>query len=314
MKNAMHVLETVGNTPLVELRNLSPGERGRVLVKVEGANPTGSMKDRMAKAAIEGAERTGRLMPGGTVVEWTGGSTGTALALICAAKGYRCRVVTSDAFSTEKQDHMRALGAELTLIPSDQKRITEALIKAMIARAQEYGAEPGSFWVDQLNNRDASRGYEPLGEEIWQQTEGRVDAFVHAVGTAHSIDGTVKALRRHRPELHVAAVEPAESPILSQGKTGGHRIEGVGIGFVPPMWDPKIPNEIISVKSDDAHQMARALARTEALFAGASSGANVVAALQVAKRLGPGSTVVTLLVDTGLKYLTTEVYRSAARA
>jgi cysteine synthase A len=304
------VLDAIGNTPLVRLRRIVSASGARVLVKVEGANPTGSMKDRMARAAIEAAEASGQLRPGGTVVEYTGGSTGTSLALVCAAKGYRLRIVTSDAASPEKRDHMAALGAELTVLPSDGGRIDEPLVRAMIEQARAYSREPGAFWTDQLNNRDAAGGYEPMGEEIWAQAEGRVDAFVQAVGTAHSIEGTARALRRHRPELRVVAVEPAESPVLSEGRTGAHRIEGIGIGFVPPLWDPAIADEILTVSTDEAKAMARRLAREEGLFAGASSGANVVAALRVAERLGPDATVVTVLVDSGLKYLTTDIYRA----
>jgi cysteine synthase A len=303
------VLDAIGNTPLVRLRRVVPAGSARVLVKLEGTNPTGSMKDRMARAAIEAAEASGALRPGGTVVEYTGGSTGTSLALVCAAKGYRLRIVTSDAFSQEKRDHMAALGAEITLVPSDGGRITEALVKAMIEQARAYSLEPGAFWTDQLNNRDAAGGYGPMGEEIWAHSGGRVDAFVQAVGTAHSIEGASAALRRHHPGVRVVAVEPAESPVLSGGRTGAHRIEGIGMGFVPPLWDPAIADEIETVSTDEAKAMARRLAREEALFAGASSGANVVAALRVAERLGPDATVVTILVDSGLKYLTTDVYR-----
>src|SRR5688500_10339852 len=186
----------------------------------------------MARAVISRAEADGRLKPGYTVLEYTGGSTGTSLALVCAAKGYRLRIVTSDAFSQEKRDHMAALGAEITLVPSDGGRITEALVKAMIEQARAYSREPGVFWTDQLNNRAAAGGYGPMGDEIWAQTDGRVDAFVQAVGTAHSIEGASAALRRHRPGVRVVAVEPAESPLLSGGPTGAHRIEGIGIGFV----------------------------------------------------------------------------------
>lgn len=309
---APNVLGTIGGTPLVPLRRLATPGHARVVLKVESANPTGSMKDRMAQAAIEAAERDGRLQPGGTVVEYTGGSTGVALALVCAAKGYRCRLVSSDAFSREKLDHMTALGAELTIIPSDEGRITEALIKSMIAKAAEYAQEPGAFWTDQLNNRDIHRGYHALGEELWTQA-GRIDAFVHSVGTAHSLAGIGEALRKQHPSIRLVAVEPEESPILSQGRTGGHRIEGIGIGFVPPLWDPGMADEIASVSSGEAYAMARRLAREEALFAGPSTGANVHAALRVARTLPPEATVATLLVDTGLKYLTTELYRRDTR-
>jgi cysteine synthase len=311
---AADVLDAIGGTPLVELRRVVAPGMGRVLVKVEGANPTGSMKDRMARAAVEAAEASGTLRPGGAVVEYTGGSTGTSLALVCAAKGYPLHIVTSDAFSEEKRDHQAAFGASITLVRSDRGQITEQLIRAMIETARRIAAETGAWWVDQLNNVDAAAGYEPLGEEIWEQTGGRVDAFVQAVGTAHSIHGVTAALRRHRPEIWTVAVEPAESPILSEGRTGAHEIEGIGIGFVPPMWDPADASEFMSVTTHEAEEMARRLAREEGLFAGASSGANVVAALRLAERLGPEATVVTLLVDSGLKYLTTDVYRSAERA
>lgn len=305
------VLDSIGNTPVVELRHVVPSGHARVLVKLESRNPTGSMKDRMALASISAAERDGRLLPSGTVVEYTGGSTGTSLALVCAAKGYPLRIVTSDAFSLEKRDHMRALGAELTIVPSDAGRITAELIRSMIELARGLGADPGAWWVDQLNNTDAAGGYEPLGEEIWQATGGSVDAFVHSVGTAHSFHGTVAALRRHRPNLMTVAVEPAKSPILSEGRTGAHRIEGMGLGFVVPMWEPADASEIATVSTDEAWAMARRLAREEALFSGASSGANVVAALRIAERLGSGHTVVTLQVDHGLKYLSTPIFREA---
>ncbi len=303
------VLGSIGGTPLVQLRHVvSPG-MARVFVKVEGANPTGSMKDRMARASIEAAEADGRLTPGGTVVEYTGGSTGTSLALVCAAKGYPLHIVTSDAFSQEKRDHQAALGASITLVRSDRKQITEQLIKTMIETARRISQRTGAWWVDQLRNADAATGYESLGDEIWEQTDGRVDAFVQSVGTAHSIHGVTTALRRHRPEVLTVAVEPAESPALSEGRTGAHEIEGIGIGFVPPLWDPADASEYMTVATHEAEEMARRLAREEALFAGASSGANVAAALRLAERLGSAKTVVTLLVDSGLKYLTTDVYR-----
>ncbi len=306
------VLGSIGGTPLVQLRRVVSPDMARILVKVEGANPTGSMKDRMARAAVEAAEADGRLRPGGGVVEYTGGSTGTSLALVCAAKGHPLHIVTSDAFSQEKRDHQAALGARITLVESDGGQITEQLIRTMIEVARGIASETGAWWVDQLNNRDAASGYEALGDEIWEQTGGTVDAFVHSVGTAHSIHGVTAALRRHRGDIVTVAVEPAESPILSAGWTGAHEIEGIGIGFAPPMWDPVDATEFMTVTTHDAHEMARRLARDEGLFAGASSGANVVAALRLAQRLGPTATVVTLLVDSGLKYLTTDVYRDAA--
>jgi cysteine synthase A len=302
------VLGTIGNTPLVALRTLACERHARVVVKVESGNPTGSMKDRMARAAIEAAERDGRLRAGGTVVEYTGGNTGPALALVCAAKGYRCRLVSSDAFSREKLDHMAALGAELTVLPSDQGKMTKELFQAMIDRAAKYAGEPGALWTDQLNNTDMSRGYHSLGEELWRQA-GRVDVFVHSVGTGHSLAGVAAVLRAHHPAVRIVAVEPAESPILSEGKSGAHRIEGIGVGFVPPLWDPAVADEVTSVSSADAYDMARRLAREEGLFAGASSGGNVAVALRLARTLPPDATVATLAVDSGLKYTSTELYR-----
>lgn len=304
---ARDILGTIGNTALVPLRNLGSGEHARVVLKVEGTNPTFSMKDRMALAAIEAAEADGRLGPGGSVVEYTGGNTGPALALVCAAKGYRCRLVSSDAFSREKLDHMVALGAELTVLPSDEGRMTQELFQAMIAKAAEYAAEPGAFWTDQLNNRDMARGYRPLGEEMWRQA-GRVDVFVHSVGTGHSLAGVAEALREHDRDVRVVAVEPAESPILSEGRRGAHRIEGIGVGFVPPLWRDDLADEVASVSSEAAYETARRLAREEGIFAGPSSGGNVAVALRIARTLPPAATVATIAVDSGLKYLSTELY------
>lgn len=300
----------IGNTPLVELRRIPPAGGGRIVAKLEWANPTGSMKDRMARAAIEAAIADGRLEPGGRVVEYTAGTTGISLAFVCAALGYRLHVVFSDAFSIEKRRTMVAFGATVEDVPSDRGQITEVLIKTMIARSGERASEPGSWWCDQLNNRDAIQGYLPMGEEIWTQTGGQVDAFVHAVGTAHSIHGAGRALRAASPGVRIIAVEPAESAVLSGGPTGVNRIEGIGIGFVPPLWEPDEVDEIMTVTADDAMSMARRLAREEGLFAGTSSGANIVAALRVAERLGPDATVATILCDSGLRYLSTELYRT----
>ena len=305
---AHDVLGVIGNTPMVELHKAVPAGAARVLAKLEFANPTGSMKDRMAKAAIEGAEAAGRLRPGGTVVEYTAGTTGISLALVCAVKGYKLEIVFSDAFSDEKRRMMEGFGAHITDVTSDGKKITAALIKAMIAKAAELSQRPGQWYCDQLNNLDASAGYQPLGEEIWAQTGGRVDAFVHAVGTAHAIHGATHALWAHRPGIRIVAVEPAESAVLSGGPTGSHQIEGIGIGFLPPLWQPARVNEIQTVSTADAKAMTRRLASEEGLFAGTSSGANVVAAIRIAERLGAGATVVTILCDSGLRYLSTDVY------
>jgi cysteine synthase A len=303
------VLESIGNTPIVPLRRIAPKGSARVLVKLEWANPTGSMKDRMARAVIEAAAEDGRLPEAGTVVEYTAGTTGVALAFVCAATGHRLHAIFSDAFADEKRRTMQAFGAEVTDVPSRGRGITESLIKEMIATSKRIAERPGHWWSDQLTNRDAIAGYFPLGEEIWRQTGGHVDAFVQAVGTAHSIHGAAKALRRHTSRLHVTAVEPAESPVLSGGPSGSHQIEGIGIGFLPPLWEPHEVDEILPVSTPDAKAMARRLAKEEGLFAGTSSGANVVAALQVADRLGANATVVTLMVDSGLRYLSTDLYR-----
>lgn len=302
------MLDAVGNTPIVELRRVRPNHGAKIMVKLESANPTGSMKDRIALAMVARAAADGRLAPGGRVVEYTGGSTGMALAFVCAASGYRCTLVSSDAFSEEKRLGMAALGAELVIVPSDRKQITEDLIREMIATARRLADEPGSYWTDQLNNRDGEAGYHPLGEEIWTQTDGRVVAFVQAVGTAHSLHGTADILREHRKEVQIVAVEPAESPVLSKGLSGGHRIEGIGIGFAPPLWRPEQVDEIVQVGSDQAMAMARRLAREEGLFAGTSTGANVIAALRVAEQMPGDGVVVTLAVDAGSKYLSTELY------
>lgn len=305
----MSVLDGIGSTPCVELKKIVPCGSARVLAKLEWANPTGSMKDRMARAVIEAAEADGRLPVGGTVVEYTAGTTGISLALVCAAKGYNLQVVFSDAFSQEKRRTMQALGASIMDVPSDQKGITEKLIREMIATAGELSQRPGHWWCDQLTNDDAIAGYHALGEEAWEQSGGRLDAFVHAVGTAHSIHGVARAIRRHHPGLRVIAVEPAESAVLSGGPTGSHQIEGIGIGFRPPLWEPAEVDEILSVTTEEAKQMARRLARDEGIFAGTSSGANVVAALRIAERLGSGAAVVTIIVDSGLRYLSTDLYR-----
>ncbi len=305
----MSVLDAIGDTTMVRLRKIVPPDCADIFVKLEWENPTGSVKDRMALAVIERAESDGRLKPGDTVVEYTGGSTGASLALVCAAKGYRLRIVSSDAFSPEKLNQMAALGAELTLVPSEGGLTTKKLILDMIETARRLSQEPRTYWTDQLNNADSIAGYHALGEEIWNQTGGSVDAFVHSVGTAACTRGVANVLKRHKPAVRIVVVEPAESAVLSGGAPGPHKIEGVGVGFVPPLWDPSLVDEIVPVRTDDAKAMARRIAREEALFAGTSSGANVIAAIHVAERLGRGATVVTLMADSGLKYLNTDVYR-----
>ena len=303
------VLDAIGNTALVQLRRVVPAGCSQILVKVEGQNPTGSMKDRMAQAMIARAEQDGRLRPGYTVVEYTGGSTGASLALVCAAKGYRLRIVSSTAFSEEKLAQMAALGAELTLIESEGGKITRKLIGDMIEMARKFSRQPRTYWTDQLNNTDSVAGYRPMGEEIWSQAGGKVDAFVQSIGTTASLLGVATVLRRHNPKVRIVAVEPGESAVLSGGQPGAHKIEGIGIGYAPPMWDPGLVDEIAPVSTAEAEAMARRLAREEGLFAGTSSGANVIAAIRTGQRLGPDASIATLLVDSGLKYLSTEVYR-----
>jgi cysteine synthase A len=309
----MNILRAIGNTALVPLRRVVPEGCADVFIKLESGNPTGSMKDRMAVAVIARAEQDGRLKPGGTVVEYTGGSTGTSIAFVCAVKGYRMKAVSSDAFSREKRDHMAALGAEVSLVPSEGGLATRQLFFDMVDRAKALSAEPNTYWVNQLENPDTIPGYFPMGEEIWTQTIGNVDVFVHSVGTAASIRGVATVLKRRKPSTLVVAVEPVESSVILGGSPGAHDIEGIGIGRLPPLWDASLVDGTIAVSTADAKAMARRLAREEGIFAGTSSGANVVAAIQVAREIGPGKKVVTLAIDSGLKYLSTDLYRSAPR-
>ncbi|MGH6810238.1 MAG: PLP-dependent cysteine synthase family protein, partial [Ensifer adhaerens] len=261
------------------------------------------MKDRMALAMVEPAEADGRLKPGGSVVEYTGGSTGVSLSLVCAVKGYPLHIVTSDAFAREKLEHMKVLGARLQIIPSESGRMTEKLTRNMIEAARVIAAETGGFWTDQMKNRDQMAAYHRMAGEIWTQTNGRVDGFVQSVGTAASLRGTGEALRRHSAEIAITAVEPAESPVLSGGKTGAHKIDGIGAGYVVPLWDKNIADRIELVSTEEAAAMAIRLAREEGLFGGTSTGANVVAALRLAEQLGSGATIVTVMCDSGMKYL-----------
>lgn len=304
---APSILAQIGNTPLIELHTLVPAGSARILVKLESQNPTGSMKDRMALAMIEAAERDGRLRPGGRVVEYTGGSTGVSLSLVCAVKGYPLSIVTSDAFSAEKRSHMAALGAELTIVRSSGGGMDAALTRAMIEAARAITERTGGFWTDQLNNTDQLSAYHAMADEIWQQTGGRVDAFVQATGTAASVRGLAERLRSYSAEIRIVAVEPRESAVLSGGASGVHKIEGVGAGFVVPLWDPSVISEIAPVSTEEAMAMARRAA-AEGLFAGTSTGANLFAARDVARRLGPKATVVTVMCDSGLKYLSTALY------
>lgn len=308
------VLELIGNTSLLKLHSIVPKDSAQVYLKLESENPTGSMKDRMALAMIEEAEKDGRLEPGGKVVEYTGGSTGVSLAMICSLKMHPLDIVTSDAFSVEKQNHMAALGANLTIIKSDRGGMDEALTRNMIKAAREIQEKYGGYWTDQLNNTDVLTRYRDMGDEIWQQTDGQIDAFVQGVGTCGSLRGVAERLTEHKPDVHIVAVEPGESAVLSGEDQAPHKIEGIGAGFVVPMWKPEIVDEIMKVSTDEAVLMTRKLAKEEGVFAGTSTGANLVAALKVATEMGPGKSVVTLMVDSGMKYLSTGLYRAEFQA
>ena len=299
------ILQLVGNTSLLALRHVVPASGARILLKLESENPTGSMKDRMALAMIEAAEADGRLKPGGPVVEYTGGSTGVSLAFVCAVKRYPLHIVTSDAFSREKLDHMKILGARMKVILSESGGMTEKLTRDMVEAARIIALETGAFWTDQLKNTDQLSAYHKLAEEIWAQTDGRIDVFVQSVGTAASLRGTGEALRRHDSKIKMIAVEPAESAVLSGDPPGAHKIDGVGAGFVVPLWRNDVSDQIERVSTEEATAMALRLAREEGLFCGTSTGANVVAALRVSEKPGPHATIVTIMCDTGMKYLKT---------
>jgi cysteine synthase len=302
-------IEAIGGTPVVRLERLAGEADAEVWVKLEAANPTGSYKDRMALAMIEAAERDGRLRPGQPVVEYTGGSTGSSLAFVCAVKGYPLRIVSSDAFAVEKLRTMQAFGATVELIPSPQG-ITPELIPAMVRRAGEIAAETGAFWTDQFNNRDMLEGYRRLGEELLEQLPGppAIKALCSYVGTAGCFLGSSRALAVKLPGLHRVVVEPAESAVLSGGAAGTHHIEGGGVGHWPPLLGPEDFDEVVAVPEADAFAMAREAARTEGIFSGPSTGANLIAALGLARRLGAGHRVVTVQVDSGLKYLAGSLY------
>ena len=304
------VTNAIGNTALVEIKNILPSGSARVVAKMECCNPTGSMKDRMGRAVIEGAARKGLIKPGDTIVEYTAGTTGISLAFVAAATGYKFHAVFSDAFSNEKRITMKAFGTKITDVISDNKKINEKLIKEMIETSRKISEQENHWWADQLNNEDAETGYYALGDEMWQQTEGRIDAFVHAVSTVHSLHGVTKSLWKHNEQIKIYAVEPAESAVLSGRPSGAHKIEGIGIGFIPPLWQPQLVNEILTVSTEEAMEMARKLAKEEGIFAGTSTGANMVAAIRVAEKLGEGKTVATIIIDSGLRYISTPLYQS----
>ncbi len=302
---ATAILDAIGNTPLVRLRRI-PREGAEIWVKLEYRNPSGSMKDRMALAMIEGAERDGLLEPGTTVIEYTGGSTGPALAFVCRAKGYPAKIVISECFSEERIRLTRALGAELELLPAveERGRVTAQDIENMVGRAAELAREPGTYATDQFNNPYSIPGHrERLGPEIWQQTDGKVAAFVQGIGTASSLLGVAGALKERSPDVRVVGLEPAGSPAITGGSSGSFAMQGWS-GMVPPLWDPTNVDEVWAIEDGEALDMTVRLAQEEGIFAGTSSGANVVGALRLAAELPPGSVVVTLAVDSGFKYMT----------
>jgi cysteine synthase A len=301
-------LEAIGNTPVVRLRKIVPPNSAEVVVKLEYFNPTGSYKDRMALAMIEEAEKRGDLRPGMTVVEYTGGSTGSSLAFVCAVKGYPFKVVSSDAFAREKLATMRAFGAELTIVPSDDGKITPDLVPRMIETARKIAEAGNAYWTNQFHNLDSTKGYEQIGWELLRQVDGAIHAFCGGVGTAGMITGVSRALRSAKPPARIIALEPATSAVLTTGKAGTHRVEGMGAGFVPPLLTKDVYDEARAIDEQEARTMARRLAREEGIFAGISSGLNVVAALQLAQELGTGHTVATVAVDTGLKYLAGDLF------
>jgi cysteine synthase len=305
---AESVLGAIGNTPVVRLRRVVGPADAAVLVKLEAANPTGSYKDRMALAMIEGAEARGVLKPGTRVVEFTGGSTGSSLAMVCAARGYRFIVLSSDAFSREKLLTMQAFGAELRIVPSDGGKVTPALFERFKKEIAVLASEPDTFWTDQFRNEDAVRGYMGIGRELLEQAGGPIDAFCGAVGTGGMLRGVWRALREGGSRARIVALEPASSPALTEGRGGAHSVEGTATGSVPPHMADKPYDEARAIDEGEARAMARRLAREEGLLVGTSSGLNILAAVQLARELGPGKTVATVAVDSGLKYLAGDLF------
>ena len=302
------VLHAIGQTPLVRLHRISPSGSGDIVIKLEYMNPTGSYKDRMALAMVEGAEKRGALRPGMRVVEFTGGSTGSSLAMVCAMKGYPFHALSSDAFSAEKLNTMRAFGAELEIVPSDGGKVTPALFDRFRARIAELTKDPDNYWTDQFNNPDALDGYANIGRELVEQI-GHVDAFVGAVGTAGMLIGVSRALKAAGCAARIVALEPATSPFLTTGKAGPHRVEGTAAGMWPPHMAPGTYDEARAIDEEEGRAMARRAAKEEGIFAGTSSGLNLVGAVQLAREFGPGKVIATVACDTGLKYLAGDLYQ-----
>ena len=303
-------MKAIGNTPLIKLERLTAPGSADIYVKYEGANPTGSMKDRMALSMIEAAEKRGELKPGGTVVEYTGGSTGSSLAMVCATKGYKAHFVSSDAFAKEKLQTMKAFGAQLDLIPSEDGKITASLFVAMKERVNELCKTPNTFWTNQFNNEDNRNAYHDMAREIIHALGDNIDEFLMGVGTGGCFSGNAEVFKKVIPDIRCIAIEPLHVRALSGGDISGtHKIEGIGAGFVPSICRLDLADEIIAVSDDDAMETARRLAREEGIFAGTSCGANVWAAIQRARIIGPGKKIVTIIADTGLKYLSGDLYK-----
>jgi cysteine synthase A len=301
------ILATIGRTPIVRLRRLVSPESADVFVKLEYFNPTGSYKDRMALAMIEGAEARGDLRPGMRVIEFTGGSTGSSLAMVCAVKGYACAPLSSDAFAREKTQTMEAFGATVEIVPSEGGKVTPALFDRFRELIAIRKQEPGTFWTDQFHNADALVGYGGIAVELLQQL-GSFDVFCGVTGTAGMLVGVSRALKAGGNRARIVALEPSGSPVLTTGRSGAHRVEGTAPGYVPPHLTPADYDEARAIDETEARRMARRLAREEGIFAGTSTGLNVVAALQLAREVGPGHRVVTVAVDTGLKYLAGDLF------
>jgi cysteine synthase A len=304
-------MNAIGKTPLIKLERLSEPGCADIYVKYEGANPTGSMKDRMALSMIEGAERRGELKPGGIVVEYTGGSTGSSLAMVCANKGYQAYFVTSDAFAEEKLQTMQAFGAQLEIVPSDNGKITAKLIDTMVERAREISKQPNTFWPNQFSNIDNRNAYHVMAREIVDVLGNNIEEFIMGVGTGGCFSGNAEVLKKEIPAIRCIPIEPLHVRTLSGGdKSGSHKLEGIGAGFVPAICRLDLADEIIAVSDEDAYETARKLARQEGIFGGTTSGANVWAAIQRARIIGPGKKIVTVIVDSGLKYLRGDLYKN----
>ena len=303
-------MAAIGNTPLIKLERLAEPGCAEIYVKYEGANPTGSMKDRMALSMVEGAEKRGQLKPGGTVMDYTGGSTGSSLAMVCATKGYKAYFVSSDAFAMEKLQTMKAFGAELEIFPSGDGKITAKLIDSMVARARELSKQPNTFWIDQFNNVDNRNAYHQMAREIIKELGNDIDEFIMGVGTGGSFSGNAEVLKNEIPNIRCIAIEPYYVRALSGGDVSGkHKLEGIGSGFVPTICRLDLADEIMAVRDEDAYETARKLATMEGIFGGTTSGANVWAAMQRARIIGTGKKIVTIIVDSGLKYLNGDLFK-----